>query len=720
MPETPDQIEESQVSKVSQVTREKTAKDFSDRDAQVLFTFSLERRQAIARMVCKDAEADETAMQSYMKRIEEAMELYEQEREDKVDPFIGSSNVSAGDVPIAVENMHPRILGGVWTEDIARIESNDPSSRKNIHNIRSLADWIYRVDMSDLYEKIDEHCHSTILYGTQVVWIRWDVERHMITEFEDEEQEQEGEGKPKVTVQKVVQKPIFHERAYWENLNLEDFFIPVHECGDHHKMSHNIRRYYMTHAQLSEFVARKGIKLKDDSGKELDLTVRVDEWLNKQYGEEVKRLKQSGFSDPEIRTRYRLEILDWHGLYDANDDGFREECLFMVIRSLDLYIMGQFQSTPDGKRPFEVDRLIPRKNFFYGIGIPELIRHLAAERDAIHNQRVDAGAVSLIPFGFYRAASGFRPEKVVLQPGSWVPLDDINDARFVQYTNPGQILAPEEAMLQNQIEKLTIAGSAQLGRESEILKTRATAKGTQLMVGQGNIRFSLYGKRVAKAIARMLDRILIFYQTFFPLTDAEKVIGRDGSMAFPKGLTREQLIGRFTNYITGDTESSNKSVSRQISTMLLQILLPSPFMQTSPARMWEAYADVLREYNRPDVKKYLGPRPPDQMDPLELVQDMIEDVKQGYPITIDQKSNVLVQMSGLTLFTKTDEFRELDRKQQKLIISAIRNAQEELRRRMDQAINQNVPQVQEQPQEPLFIGEEEIPSGIPEPVTEEI
>lgn len=586
-------------------------------------------------------------------------------RRNGIAVWCGNSNISMGDIPIAVENMHPRLFGAIWNDNLSHIEANDPPSKENLTNIRSLMDWVYRIDMRDLYNKIDEDTHSTILTGTQVTWLRWDKVRHVDIGLE----------KTKNNVSVIKPKIFFRERAQYDNLNTEDFLIPITEGQDHHKFSYNIRRYYMTMVELKEFMLRRKIELSTDKKitNEQRLTTSIDEWIQKEHGEELQRLKTAGFSLPNIRQRFRIEVLDWHGLYDENDDGFREECWFMVLRNLKLYVDGSLQPSPDGLRPFEVTRMIPRKNFFYGIGIPEFIRFLAMERDAIHNQRLDASAVTMIPFGVYRSASGFKPEKMILQPGSMFPVDDINDLKLMNFTAPQTILAAEETQTQFQIEKLTVAGSAQLGRESEILKTRATARGTELMVGQGNIRFSNYGKRVAKAIARKLDRVTVFYQILMPPDTPMRVLGRKGEVVFPKGLTREQILGRYSNYISGDTDMANKSMERQVRTVIMQTLSAHPLVASNPSRLWEVLKDWLEAFDVKDIDRLIGSKPPDMQDFIREIEASIERVEQGFPLEVN-KGNTIAHIAGLTSFMQTERFGELDSKKQALITDAIRNS----------------------------------------------
>jgi len=71
--------------------------------------------------------------------------------------------------------------------------------------------------------------------------------------------------------------------------------------------------------------------------------------------------------------------------------------------------------------------------------IPELVRHLHREMNAIHNQRIDAGNMVIAPFFFFRAASGMEPEEIAVKPATGIPLDDPQRDVFFPDYNPSRL-----------------------------------------------------------------------------------------------------------------------------------------------------------------------------------------------------------------------------------------------------------------------------------------
>ena len=677
-------LEETQVpfdasveeSKLDPKEREEAIDQFLDKPYAPQLDLTDDQRRGIVEMVKLDWDTDSAAVDPYINgRLKDILERYEQDVvKGRVMPFEGSSTVSMADIPIAVETVHPRLFGAVWNDHLVQWKALNSASIANVHNVTNFAEWVFKVDMDELFEKVDELCHSTALLGTTVTMHGWEKMREVYWDIVRKIDPQTK--KETIDIKENVR---LKERAFIYNLNLEDIPLPLTEGSNLHRMSHLGRRFYLTSNEILNFSVRGKYGAVD---KESFMT-NVDE-LIKQDGELAQRLQSGGFSLPAIQQRYRNELIDWYGQYDPFGSGFPVECQFVVHPRLNLLISATLLFTPDGQRPFEKSTLIPRKNIPYGIGIPELIRVLSEERDIIHRQRIDAGAVSIIPFGGYRAASGFKPDSLVLQPGTMIPLDDINDIKFFQFSSPFQILAGEEAQTQAQIEKLSTSGSYQQGRESELMGSRATKGGTLAIIGQGNIRFSLLGKRLQNSVSKVFTKIIKWYQWVMPPGLAEKVLGSNGKQLFPHGLTREMIAGQFSAFLTGDTDTSNKDFERQIATLVLQTQLQNPLVIRFPSRIWEVESDWLRAHSKTDVERIIGPRPPDS-NFAESAERMIEQIKQGFLPEPAPGENHILQLAAMTAFAETEEFRALESERQALVPMLINALKMELVKTMSRA-----------------------------------
>jgi hypothetical protein len=265
--------------------------------------------------------------------------------------------------------------------------------------------------------------------------------------------------------------------------------------------------------------------------------------------------------------------------------------------------------SPIGRRPIIIGQFIRRTNRPYGIGLPEVMRGLAKELDAIHNQRIDAGSISIAPFFFYRAASSFKPDKVHIGPGVGVPVDDIKDVQFAQFPNNFVSSFQEERIIIEYIEKLTATSAYQMGRESDVVKSRATASGTLALISQGEQAYTLLGLRAQRVISKMLTKVLQEYQCKMPAGFADRILADDaGTLLFPKGLTPEEIDGGYDCYMALDSTAGNKAMERQTNALLVQ-MAPNLLTLCTSQRGYEMAKEFMISIGKLDYERFLGPKP---------------------------------------------------------------------------------------------------------------
>jgi len=250
----------------------------------------------------------------------------------------------------------------------------------------------------------------------------------------------------------------------------------------------------------------------------------------------------------------------------------------------------------------------PRPGSAYGEGVPEKMAGLQTEIDIIHNQRLNASSISIIPFGFYRAASGFDPHIVELAPGVFIPVDDINDVRLSEFRGNFTVSFQEERVALEYLDRLTATGPYQQGQESPIIGSRATATGTLALIGQSNQRYDIIIRRMLKAINEMVEMSLMFYQLNMPPGMAERIVGERGERLF-NHLSREQIAGRYDNHIPSDSLSSNKALERQTKLIGYQTFAQNPIVNSDPRYLWELTADAMKSVGMSDVERFLGEKP---------------------------------------------------------------------------------------------------------------
>ena len=158
-----------------------------------------------------------------------------------------------------------------------------------------------------------------------------------------------------------------------------------------------------------------------------------------------------GRRTPKQRANPEFETVMWFMPWevDGPNGKVEEECLFYVsLRPLKL--LGAFRLSDvywQNRRPLlelHYQRVGTR---LQSMGVMEIVKHLSAELDTIHNMRIDVGFATNMPFFFYQASSIFNPEKIKLRPLKGVPVDDVNAVRFPQLQNVTSFYHQEEQLL---------------------------------------------------------------------------------------------------------------------------------------------------------------------------------------------------------------------------------------------------------------------------------
>lgn len=289
------------------------------------------------------------------------------------------------------------------------------------------------------------------------------------------------------------------------------------------------------------------------------------------------------------------------------------ESVFTIAYESKTYLSGKPLSAvnPMGRRPWTIGQFMRRTGRPYGISLIEAIRGLVKELNAIHNQRIDAGSISIAPFGFYRAASSFRPDNVTLGPGVMIPVDDINDVKMHEMNHNPVASFQEEKIIIEYMEKLTTTSAYQMGRESDIVKSRATASATMAIISQGQQAFTILGVRCQSIIASLMTQILQQYQTWMPDGFADRILGEDaGELLFSGGLTRADINGEYDAVMNLDATANNSAMERQANAAMVQ-MGPQLIQMAQDPRGYEMAKDFVLSLGKLEYEKYLGPKPKD-------------------------------------------------------------------------------------------------------------
>lgn len=584
-----------------------------------------------------DAIVDESKKQreGFMRIKEESVRNYEG-IEKIAGPWRGSSNISTMVTTIASDTIHATLFPMAWNPDMIYfkgVEKNDPDVAKNNE---ILMRWALTKDMENTQDKADDICHRLVVDGTIAVKRQWETYYVYVTRVVPVAVGPKGELKYETKYEQVQR-----ERCRWIIRDLDYVYVQFN-AENEHRADYIIDEVYYTLPMLREMKA-DGYLLPD-----IDLD-KVRAAIEKTFDPQgtVKARYQSLGLEAYYATLESQPIKCYEAYlkYDINNDDRREECIFLTLPDQGMYLAGKPLHCVSriGKRPWLIRPFLRRPGCIYGKGIPELVRHLHKEMNAIHNQRIDAGNMVLAPFFFYRAASGFDPVEINVRPATGIPLDDPQrDVYFPDY-NPSRLSVSfnEEKIVMDLIQKLTFLNSTMFGQETA---ERPTARGTLAVIAQSNQKFGLLGARVQKIFADLITDTRKDYEQNMPKGTESRILG-DNNQPVWGTLSPEYIAGDYDCIMPLDLTAGDASFEKQADQLIFQSMVNDPIVNQNPAYAWEVRAGYLRSLGKLNLEDYIGPKP-DMQDSPGLIADENNMMVQEMQIKIHPQDNDLQHMNG--------------------------------------------------------------------------
>ena len=560
-------------------------------------------------------------------------------------PWKGSSDISTMVTTIAADTMHARLFPMVWNPETLHFMGVEKHDEEIAQNNEIMMRWAITKDMERSQEKVDEGLLRLILDGTLFIKIQWEIYYPYISRTIPKSVSPKGE-----IIYEVKYERVRRERAKW-NIRDIDYVYVQYNAENDQASEYIVEEVYYTWPMLEEMKAKRLIAPDVDME---EIKASVEKTFDPE-GTLKARYEASGL-EPYYARMESMPIKCYEACvkHDINDDKLREECVFLILPEQKRYLAGKplHCVSKIGKRPWIIRPFLIRPGVIYGKSLPELVRHLHKEMDAIHRQRIDAGNMVIAPFFFYRAASGFDPEEIEVKPATGIPLDDPQrDVMFPEY-NPGRLSVSfqEEGILMDLIEKLTYLTPAVMGRETA---SRPTARGTLAVIAQGEQKFSILGARVQRIFCDLITGTRQFYEENLPPGVQKRILGKNNAPVWGQ-LSPEMIAGQYDAVMSLDLTMGDVAFEKQADQILYQTLVQDPLVNQSPSFMWELRAGYIRALGKRDVEKYIGPKPEMELNPGD-VEDENLLFMQEQEVQVKEGDDDLLHMNGHLKFKREGE-----------------------------------------------------------------
>lgn len=424
-----------------------------------------------------------------------------------------------------------------------------------------------------------------------------------------------------------VERPeVVFDGVVLESINLEDLVV-INSANDIEDLPFFGSRIFISVMDFLNGV--RGGKFRDFSDEELD---QIKSGASNKQSDFIQQ-DTTDMSDREEGTQskditgvdvYRqwLEIYRWEGLWsplltkhlaqsghevDDSAEAFGV-CVWVEQRSRRIIRVVRLEEiNKDGKRsPTKWDCIVQPDRFF-SVGLVEWLRHIQDELNGIHNQRLDAGLLSNVPFGFYSPTAGMGQIILQLEPGKMYPVRDPSSVSFPSINWQPLWSFQEEQNVKRYGQELVGLSDPSMG---SFLSKRTSASEFMGTAAANDLRTEYILKGLARSLRHLLYRILGLYQQYMPDGRVFQVTSLSGERLVKK-FKKDRLHGKIVLHLTANVQQMSAQLERDVATNMLSLLLNGLLIQLGIVKADTVYAaleKVIRasDYNgvpihKPDV-----------------------------------------------------------------------------------------------------------------------
>lgn len=572
-----------------------------------------EQKTELGTQITDSWESDNIDRQEWLQSLKKWALVYQGRPVEKNLPWVGASNLMVPVTQTVISVVHPRLMSSLMhPTPIVGFRPQEETDAPNIERREKFLDWALREEIN-IFPVLDRTILGMLVNGVQIVKTSWSLQtRHLRDKHEfppdidpqtaitavlegdseyleavervsDEKIEATIKGRkveydvkqtPKALCIYTEREEIVYDAPKVIPINPEDFSTNSDVSFDLQTADHINHRYYLTKDALLKEIKRGVFVATDEEKDELELLTSASIQQEEANTYNIKQARETitgqkvleRIGDPET-----IELIDSYRPYDVNDDGFDEEIIVTVPvkkPSIILRAVRLEEIYRHGLRPFTMFYFDPVADSIWALGIPQILEGLQDEFNTMHNQRVDFGEVSNIPWGWYKAGAGKSHEKMPLEPGYLFPVDDINDVKMHTPSNHTSYFFEEESLLWSLVEKRMKVSDLTFGRVGSSQGVARTASGVQALQSNSAAGFDIYIRRTQEAFKGLVQQILALYQQYMPPNKEIRIIG--GPDEPPILVTRRDILGNKDMIFTGNSLSTDRDVERQSLTFLAQ------------------------------------------------------------------------------------------------------------------------------------------------------
>lgn len=447
----------------------------------------------IARRVIEDYTEDENSRSEWLQRYQKSMKLALQVMEERTWPWRRASNVKYPLITTAALAFHARAFPMLLPSKNILMSKvygrSDVIGREGRANrVQSYMNYQLMDEMEDWVQDMDKLLITLPITGSEFKKVYYDPEK----------------------------KRNVSELVLSKDLVVHYYAKSIEEA------SRKTELIYISHNKFLEMV---------NEGLYLDIFEedQKEQYIPYDYPQEPYEVKEitdkvQAKREPRVDSDTPHTLLEWHGFYDLDGDGYREPYVVTVHKEREkvVRIAARFQPENVKTRGEKVISIKPDEYYtqyifipspdggIYGLGFGTLVGPLNEAVNALVNQLIDAGTISNLQGGFISKQLRLRSGPLTFEPGEWKQVNatgqDISTGIFpLPVREPSTTLFQLLTFLITAGERLTSTTDLMMG-ENPGQNQKATT--TQVVFEQGQKVFTAIYKRVRHSMA---DEFLMLY-----------------------------------------------------------------------------------------------------------------------------------------------------------------------------------------------------------------
>lgn len=380
---------------------------------------------------------------------------------------------------------------------------------------------------------------------------------------------------------------------------------------------------------------------------------------------EAKANPPANAESHKLLTRYTV-----FDRYDVDGDGLDEDVIWWIIDELPgkvakAKLMSEMYPLPTPRRPLAHASFIPIRGRVSGISQLELAEGMHDAMKISYDQMSDAGTIANVPFFFYRASGGMRPEVIDLSPGEGYPVSDPQrDVFFPNLQNNAQVNGMNTIGLLNSMqEKTTMVGDQTLGRVPPGGATALrTATGMAMMQNNGDARPERIMRRFYMGLRDIYTLVHQMNEIFLPKNKTIMLTNTRSKAEEPYAQIAgpQEIRGNFVfEFDANAFNTSRQALQQSLETMMAAYMSDINLQlgiidQDGIYRLQRDYGKVLGQ----DPDQYLKPPTPGSTLPKIFAEDAILFISQGrQPFGLPgEAGGAQEHLQKLQAFAQSDDF----------------------------------------------------------------